>query len=51
MLQEAGQDVHLFVFHKEGDFIPPQNVTIHYLFEAGQKTFASGAETTTYNES
>lgn len=37
ILQEAGQDVHLFVFHREGDFQPPKNVTIHYLFEAGQK--------------
>lgn len=37
VLQEAGQDVHLFVFHKEGDFMPPENVTIHYLYEAGQK--------------
>ncbi|MCD8549845.1 MAG: glycosyltransferase [Shewanella xiamenensis] len=37
VLQEAGQDVHLFVFHKEGDFMPPENVTIHYLYDAGQK--------------
>lgn len=37
ILQEAGQDVHLFVFHREGDFMPPENVTIHYLYEAGQK--------------
>lgn len=37
VLQEAEQDVHLFVFHKEGDFMPPENVTIHYLYDAGQK--------------
>lgn len=37
VLQEAGQEVHLFVFYKEGDFMPPENVTIHYLYKAGQK--------------
>ncbi|ABV85444.1 glycosyltransferase [Shewanella pealeana] len=33
ILQEAGQDVHLFVFKQEGDFPPPQNVTIHYVYK------------------
>ncbi|MCE9686189.1 glycosyltransferase [Shewanella sp. AS16] len=37
MLQDAGQEVHLFVFHQAGDFRPPENVTIHYLFDADQK--------------
>lgn len=33
ILQEAGQDVHLFVFKQEGDFPPPRNVTIHYVYK------------------
>lgn len=37
ILQEAGQDVHLFVFHQAGDFAPPQNVTLHYLYGANDK--------------
>ena len=32
ILQEAGQDVHLFVFKQEGDFPPPKHVTIHYVY-------------------
>ncbi|MCL1056395.1 glycosyltransferase [Shewanella gelidimarina] len=39
VLQEAGQDVHLFIFNREGDFTPPQNVQIHYVFES-QKTLS-----------
>jgi glycosyltransferase involved in cell wall biosynthesis len=33
VLQEANQDVHLFVFYREGDFPPPANVTIHYVYQ------------------
>ncbi|MGI1988817.1 glycosyltransferase [Shewanella glacialipiscicola] len=37
ILHEAGQNVHLFVFHRAGDFAPPQHVTIHYLYGAKDK--------------
>lgn len=34
VLQEAGQEVHLFIFNRGGDFTLPQNVKIHYVFES-----------------
>lgn len=35
VLQEAGQAVHLFIFHRQGDFLPPADVTLHYVFDDG----------------
>ncbi|MCG9731438.1 glycosyltransferase [Shewanella sp. Isolate13] len=43
VLQEAGQDVHLFIFNKEGDFTPPKDVTIHYVFDS-QKALSLAAQ-------
>ncbi|PKG57650.1 glycosyltransferase [Shewanella sp. Choline-02u-19] len=43
VLQEAGQDVHLFIFNEEGDFTPPKNVTIHYVFKS-QKSLSLAAQ-------
>jgi glycosyltransferase involved in cell wall biosynthesis len=34
VLQEAGQEVHLFIFNREGDFTPPENVHLHYVFDS-----------------
>ncbi|QQX80379.1 glycosyltransferase [Shewanella sp. KX20019] len=34
ILQEAGQEVHLFIFSHEGDFTPPENVKIHTVFQS-----------------
>jgi glycosyltransferase involved in cell wall biosynthesis len=34
VLQKANQQVHLFIFNPEGEFIPPENVTVHYVFES-----------------
>ncbi|ABZ78743.1 glycosyl transferase group 1 [Shewanella halifaxensis HAW-EB4] len=43
ILQEAGQDVHLFVFENQGDFPPPKNITIHYVFDS-QKSLSLAAQ-------
>lgn len=43
VLQEAGQEVHLFIFNQEGDFTPPDNVHIHYIFDS-QKSLSLTAQ-------
>ncbi|MEC4727595.1 glycosyltransferase [Shewanella sp. D64] len=43
VLQEAGQEVHLFIFNQEGDFTPPKNVHIHYVFDS-QKSLSLTAQ-------
>ncbi|MCL1124410.1 glycosyltransferase [Shewanella surugensis] len=41
ILQEAGQEVHLFIFNPGGDFIPPTNVNIHYVFDENNLSLKS----------
>ncbi|WP_299489734.1 glycosyltransferase [uncultured Shewanella sp.] len=33
VIQASGHEVHLFIFNRGGDFIPPNNVIIHYVFD------------------
>lgn len=33
VIQGAGHEVHLFIFNKGGDFTPPDNVIIHYVYD------------------
>ncbi len=36
VLHEAGHHVDLFIFHQQGDFLPPAGVQVHYVF-TGQR--------------